>query len=432
MQNDKKSIQIIWFRKDLRLGDNDLLQAAMQKRLPCVAVFYWPSHWLETNTLGLSKMGGHRKRFLAESLACLRTQLETYNIPLLVTDAPEDLSSTLAAKYVVENLWYHEDTTFEEAQEAQKVLSFWTNETKIWPLSRKGLFLKADCDKLIKKQEFSFSAFRKKVEKYLVVRATDHYSLTVQEPLNLEGLNGVLREEEFLETTSTIPDDTAFPFRGGELSVLDRLHGYLFENQHVKTYEQTRNGLLGTEYSTKFSPWLALGNISAATIVETLKKYEREYGANESTYWVYFELLWREYFKVLAEKNGTTFFQKYGFRTSKQSFPKASKEIFQLWIEGKTEDEFVNANMNELRSTGWMSNRGRQNVASYWIHDLQGDWRWGAAYFEMQLIDYDVHSNYGNWQYIAGIGIDGKPKHFDIQQQASYYDKNGEFRARWS
>jgi len=102
------------------------------------------------------------------------------------------------------------------------------------------------------------------------------------------------------------------------------------------------------------------------------------------------------------------------------------------WINGKTGVDFVDANMNELRLTGFMSNRGRQNVASYLCNDLQLDWRYGAAYFEQELIDYDVASNWGNWAYLAGVGNDPRGnRYFDIAKQARQYDAGGEYRRLW-
>jgi deoxyribodipyrimidine photo-lyase len=97
-------------------------------------------------------------------------------------------------------------------------------------------------------------------------------------------------------------------------------------------------------------------------------------------------------------------------------------EKFNGWIHGKTEDDFVNANMIELAQTGFMSNRGRQNVASYLVHDLKIDWRWGAAYFESQLIDYDFSNNWGNWMYVAGVGNDPRSRRFNTKLQAERYD----------
>ncbi len=108
-----------------------------------------------------------------------------------------------------------------------------------------------------------------------------------------------------------------------------------------------------------------------------------------------------------------------------------SKELLHQWIEGRTPNDFVNANMLELAHTGWMSNRGRQNVASYWSRELQQDWRVGASYFESMLLDYDVHSNWGNWMYNSGVGNDPRDRKFSPDLQAARYDSGGHFRRLW-
>jgi deoxyribodipyrimidine photo-lyase len=88
--------------------------------------------------------------------------------------------------------------------------------------------------------------------------------------------------------------------------------------------------------------------------------------------------------------------------------------------------------MRQLVETGWMSNRGRQIAASCLVNEMQVDWRFGAAFFEKHLIDFDVASNYGNWQYIAGVGADPRGgRHFNIDKQAGIYDPDGAFTRRW-
>jgi len=106
---------------------------------------------------------------------------------------------------------------------------------------------------------------------------------------------------------------------------------------------------------------------------------------------------------------------------------------FKAWCEGNTSYPLVNAAMNQLRETGYISNRSRQLVASCFINELELDWRYGAAWFEQQLIDYDVASNYGNWQYLAGVGADPRGlRRFNLDKQAQQYDPNGTFVDRWN
>lgn len=102
------------------------------------------------------------------------------------------------------------------------------------------------------------------------------------------------------------------------------------------------------------------------------------------------------------------------------------------WCAGRTGHALVDAGMRELESTGWLSNRMRQIVASYLIHDLGSDWRAGAAWFESRLIDFDVFSNQGNWAYIAGRGTDPRGgRRFDPDKQAREHDPDGRYRRMW-
>jgi deoxyribodipyrimidine photo-lyase len=205
-----------------------------------------------------------------------------------------------------------------------------------------------------------------------------------------------------------------------------------FGSDAIATYKETRNGMVGADYSTKFSAWLAMGCISPRLIYEELKRYERQCLANESTYWLTFELLWRDYFRFMVEKYQSKFFSKAGIRGRELPLNGTNEKLLQSWINGQTGVDFVDANMVELRLAGFMSNRGRQNVASYYCHELELDWRYGAAYFEQQLIDYDVCNNWGNWAYLAGVGNDPRgTRIFDIEKQALSYDKDLVFRKLW-
>jgi deoxyribodipyrimidine photo-lyase len=218
---------------------------------------------------------------------------------------------------------------------------------------------------------------------------------------------------------------------GGEIEGLKRLRYYTAESHALATYKETRNELIGDVYSSKFSPWLALGALSVKHIMRTINNYELQYLANESTYWMKFELLWREFFQWTMKKHGDSCFSFEGIRGKKQSVYH-DQRLIDDWRYGTTQDDFVNANMNELLLTGYMSNRGRQNVASYFVHTLKQDWRIGAEWFESQLIDYDVASNWGNWMYVAGVGNDPRQDRvFNTKKQADMYDANGEYRSLW-
>ena len=212
---------------------------------------------------------------------------------------------------------------------------------------------------------------------------------------------------------------------------------HYFSSDFALTYKATRNQPMNfapdQHFSTKFSPWLACGALSAPMIYEKLKKFESERGANDSTYWIWFELLWRDYFRLLHVQNGKKLYRKQGLGSSELAQVPHNKQGFKRWCEGQTGEPLVDAGMRELAATGWLSNRMRQVVASYLIYDLGGDWRAGAAWFESQLIDYDVYSNQGNWLYIAGRGTDPRGgRRFNPQMQAQQHDADGVYRRFWS
>ena len=223
---------------------------------------------------------------------------------------------------------------------------------------------------------------------------------------------------------------SAFPFKGGETEALNRLKDYFFKSKKLGVYKKTRNGLIGEDYSSKLSAWLACGCISARQIYWAVKRFEREYYKNQSTYWLIFELIWRDFFKYISLKHGNKIFQLQGIIDKEYDWSRSPEKVHQ-WIHGETDSTFVNANMMELNLTGWMSNRGRQNVASFFSKDLKVDWRIGAAYFESLLIDYDVHSNYGNWMYVSGVGNDPRDRKFNVSLQADRYDPRGRYQQIW-
>lgn len=227
---------------------------------------------------------------------------------------------------------------------------------------------------------------------------------------------------------------------GGETAAFDRMLNYFFKTNALNIYKETRNGLVGTEYSSKFSLWLALGCISPRVLYYKVKEFESQRRPNESTKHFIYELLWRDFFKFHALKFGKKIFYLNGLWSSSKASSnsaagytwKKDMALFEKWCKGETGYPFVDANMKELNETGWMSNRGRQNVASFLTKDLEIDWRFGAEYFEATLIDYDVTSNWCNWQYVAGVGVDPrKDRYFNTTKQAYDYDSQGDFARLW-
>jgi len=284
-----------------------------------------------------------------------------------------------------------------------------------------------------------FSNFRRSVEKKCRVREPLPEPVLTAMPTDLclratEDADRVLACADFHEARSAAmsPDARArFTCDGGRSHGLARVQRWFWETDCIARYKQTRDGLIGADFSSRLSPWLALGTLSPREVAAEIRRYERERTANESTYWLFFELLWRDYFHFWVRQARNRAFKANGV-LGRTPCGAQDERGFAAWSEGRTGEPFVDASMRELRATGQLSNRARQNVAS-WLAKTAGiDWRWGAAWFESQLIDFDVGPNWGNWQYVAGVGNDPRNRVFDVQAQANRYDANGAYRALWA
>ncbi|MGB3607966.1 FAD-binding domain-containing protein, partial [Psychroserpens sp.] len=135
-------------------------------------------------------------------------------------------------------------------------------------------------------------------------------------------------------------------------------------------------------------------------IYQKVKQYEELIKKNQSTWWIVFELVWRDFFTFKGMNVGNRMFFTEGFKGKNREWEN-DLENFKRWCDGKTGLPFIDAHLRQLNKTGFMSNRGRVNCASFLVYDYKIDWTWGAAYFESKLIDYDVSANWMNWHYQA-------------------------------
>jgi deoxyribodipyrimidine photo-lyase len=426
---------LIWFRNNLRIKDNHSLVEACKNNADVIAVYFFDPRLFQKNEFGFIRTGVYRSQFLIETIKDLKVQLEKINIPLLVFfERPEVSIPKVVVQYKIENIYLQKEWTRDEIsvnQSIQKQLDAIIS----WNESYDQFLFHPDDVPYddFKKIPRVFTEFRKKCEKYAQVSSIISEPEIVQEnkfSLSIKDSASIPSLEELGHESFSKDEKTAFPFSGGASSGLKRIHQYIWESHNIANYKKTRNGLIGTAYSSKFSAWLANGSISAKQVYWEVKKYEKEVQKNQDTYWMIFELIWRDFFKYVSLKHGDSLFQIDGILNNEYHW-EASEEKKEQWISGKTKYAFVNANMKEIAATGWMSNRGRQNVASFWAKELQQDWRIGASYFESMLIDYDVHSNWGNWQYLAGVGNDPRDRKFNIERQAAVYDPDKEFVDLW-
>lgn len=395
---------VYWLRSDLRLNDNEALVECLKTNQEVIFVF--------AQTKSLHKADIFRKRFIDQSFNELKYKLEKNGFKVLKTELtfPEFISN-LHQSFAFDSIYFSREYAFDEREEEKNVDEFCQkHNVEVHSFDQSTLISEKNLPFKLNDMPFVFTEFRKKIENQLAVNSL------FPNPL---------------ETDSIGPEsDTVRGFIGGEDQGLARLHYYFWKTDAVQTYKDTRNGLIDFDDSTKLSPWLNSGCLSPRTVYHQLKKYELVVCENDSTYWVFFELLWRDYFKFFSLKHGSSIFLRIGIHSG-TSPNNLNLEAFNCWCSGNTNDPFINANMTELNQTGWMSNRGRQNVASYLIHDLGVNWTWGASYFEKKLIDYDPDLNWGNWLYLSGRGSDPRARKFNTTKQAETYDPNGEYRQLW-
>lgn len=448
-QPSDKKVVLVLFHNDLRVSDNETLAQAAELAsankgrlilvyVQALADSAHNNNW--SQVYHFSQMGAARAQFLAESLIDLDQSLQRLgNRLLFLKNAEIDTFTQLCQLldeqqvtdiYVSETADYAQNQAYNALQTRYPSIDWHVQSVTT-------LFAKMPTKDLPK----SFTQFRKKVE-------YDHDLLTAEYDLSITPTPKSLPSMPDAMINSIANDDVfslnaqAFDiqvqrepnFKGGEANAIAHLNTY-FDSDAPSTYKVTRNALDNWTHSTKFSAWLANGSLSVKVLLNRLRQYERELVANDSTYWIWFELLWREYFYWYAVTHQQQLFLFQGINDQKPTtcFDKPHQNLrLEQWQNGETPYPIVNACMKQLKQTGYMSNRGRQLVASAFIHELGLDWRYGATHFERYLIDYDVGSNWGNWQYLAGVGADPRGcRQFNLKKQTQQYDPNGDFINKW-
>jgi len=422
---------VVWFRDDLRVRDNPTLADAVAAADRVVPVYTFDPERRGESEYGPAKHAPHRSRFRREAVVDLREALRERGGDLLVrTGRPEDVVPAVADEAGADAVFAGTKPATEELS-TERAVRDGLAESGV-DLERRWthtLYHPADLPTPYDAIDDTFTPWRKEVEAGAEVREPVDAPESVPTPDGLEaGEVPTLPELGVEEPTDD--DRGVLRFEGGESAGVERVEAYLWEGDHLREYKETRNGLLGADYSSKFSPWLAAGCLSPRWIHREVRRYEDERVENEDTYWLVFELLWRDFFQFQFLKHGAAFFAPDGIRDVDVEW-RRDRAAFRRWADAETGVPFVDANMRELNRTGYMSNRGRQNVASFLADALGVDWRWGAAYFESRLVDYDVASNWGNWAYQAGVGNDSRDDFFDVPSQAEYYDDDAAYVRTW-
>jgi deoxyribodipyrimidine photo-lyase len=294
---------------------------------------------------GPPKAAPHRSRFRREAVVDLRDALRERGGDLLVrTGRPEDVVPAVAAEAGADAVFAQTEPATEElsAERAvQKALA--GSEVDFERRWTHILYHVDDLPTPYDAIDDTFTPWRKTVEVEAAVREPVAAPESVPTPDDLEA--GEVPTLPELGVEEPTDDDRAvLRFEGGESAGIERVEGYLREGDHLREYKQTRNGLLGADYSSKFSAWLAAGCLSPRWVHREVQHYEDERVANEDTCWLVFELLWRDFFQFQFLKHGAAFFAPDGIRGVDVEW-RRDRAAFRRWADGETGVPFVDANV---------------------------------------------------------------------------------------
>ncbi|MCL6271497.1 deoxyribodipyrimidine photo-lyase [Sansalvadorimonas sp. 2012CJ34-2] len=425
MANNK--LQLVWLRSDLRSRDNPALyQASLKGPVICVWCSF-EEQWLKHND------SPNKLRFWQENLNVLKKNLEVFNIPLITkrlkrfSDTADSLLQ-LAKKIDCEAIWFNDEYGANEHKRDQNIKAVF-DKAGIGCFSFTGDCLMTPGSVLNKEGSFFkvFTPFRKAV--YQNISPSDYHPCPApkkQEPPSLNVKSDKLpaykpTAENILET-----------WPAGEKNAHKILKAFIEER--ADGYKKNRDFPAKTGTSS-LSVYLTAGVLSIRQCFEAAAKAndgELDTGCAGLACWMS-ELIWREFYRHILVGFPRVSMSR-AFQKHTEQIPwKTDKQLLKAWQEGKTGYPIVDAAMRQLVATGWMHNRLRMICAMFFTKDLMLDWRLGEKFFMEHLIDGDLASNNGGWQWSASTGTDAAPyfRIFNPASQSAKFDPDGVFLREW-
>lgn len=396
--NFNESITIIWFRRDLRLDDNHALSKALESPFPVLPLFIYDDEI--TDEL---KSNDPRISFIYDLLNDINTQLKKYSSGILCKKGEViDVWKEIIAHYNVQSVFANEDYEPYAIQRDEKIKELLSeNDIPFFLFKDQVIFSK---NEVLKPDNLPYTVFTPYKNKWLKKLDEDEVSIY---PLN--------RTDNFVKINLALPDIEELGFKVSSIKAKP------YSLAAIDNYSETRD-FPALNQTSNLSTHLRFGTVSIRKIVSETK-------AN-STFLS--ELIWREFFMQILyhfpKVIGHNFKSKYDAINWRNN-----DSEFERWKNGETGYPFVDAGMRELNATGYMHNRVRMVVAGFLCKHLLIDWRWGEAYFAEKLMDYELSSNNGNWQWAAGTGCDAAPyfRIFNPTEQARKFDKHSEYIKKW-
>jgi len=399
----KDNLVIFWFRRDLRLKDNAGLFHALNENDKVLPIFIY-----DKNTLDKLNKSDHRVDFIEYSLKKLNDLLKKNNKSISIYyGKPVKVFSELIKKYNVTKVYSNKDYTPYSIKRDKKV------------------------EELLKVNNIDFNSYKDHVlfEKYEVVK-DDNTPYKVYTPFSRKWLIKMSENKiDFFNSEKYIykffNEKRGFLTLkeiGFEKSILSPLNLNL-SSDTINNYEKTRN-FPYVNGTSKIGLHLRFGTISTREMI-----VKAEVSKNKT---FLKELVWREFFQQILFHYPHTINKSFKPKYDRIEWLNNENQ-FKKWCSGQTGYPLVDAGMRELNQTGFMHNRVRMLVGSFLCKHLLIDWRWGEAYFAKKLYDYETASNVGNWQWVAGCGVDASPyfRIFNPHEQIKKFDKNLIYTKKW-
>ncbi len=399
----KQVINIFWFRRDLRLEDNHGLYAALTQNLPVLPIFIF-----DTNILNaLEDKSDSRIQFIVEQINTLQNTLKAHGSALtLLHGSPIEVWKSIVVKYTINTVFTNRDYEVYAQQRDREIYDLLTkNNVNFKGYKDHVLFEK---NEIVKKDGSPYTVFTPYKKAW--------YDKRSQQPIEYYPSEQHLSALVQQETKHISVQDLGFT--PSSISIPK----FNISKQLLQNYETNRDRP-DLDATSKISPHLRFGTVSIRKLYLEASKYSKTY-CNE--------LIWRDFYSQVLyhfpHVVNNNFKPKYDAINWRNN-----EEEFSAWCAGKTGFPFVDAGMRQLNKTGWMHNRVRMITASFLCKDLLIDWRWGEAYFASKLIDYDLASNNGGWQWAAGTGTDAAPyfRIFNPTSQQQKFDPNFTYINRW-
>ncbi len=397
-------VNIFWFRRDLRLEDNAGLYKALQSGRPVLPIFIFDTEILNK----LEDYNDARIHFIHNALTHINEQLQKYGSSLLIFHGkPVEIWQELLANYPVEKVFVNRDYEpyAKERDEAVKTLLN-QNNIEFFGAKDQVIFEKNEVVKADGKPYHVFTPYSRAWKKRFETDPPQQYP---SEDVLHNHLQTTPFHQPSLEELNFKPTDVPFPPHSVEPNVLQQYH----DKRNYPSLNAT----------SRMGPHLRFGTISIRQLLH--KGLE-----NSNTYTN--ELIWRDFYQMIL-----WYYPQVADQSFKPEFDNIqwinSEADFKKWCEGKTGYPLVDAGMRQLNTIGYMHNRVRMVTASFLTKHLLIDWRWGERYFAKQLLDYELASNNGGWQWAAGTGVDAAPyfRIFNPQRQIERFDPNYEYIRYW-